>query len=388
MSSLRVMGIILLLVSSLPDAQSQPGTTNVLSPLSYNRVGSEFWASGGAGVAEKDLNAAALNNPAGMSFSAFRITAEGIWKPRVTWLSDIHYNDLDILPSYISAGIPLGDLAVELGYCSPYGAKYGIDIPVTTEDNPDGTGEIMTIGETTRMHTGFGSVRWQTTEKLSLGFTVGVDFVQHEPTINVTVKESGLKMRIIGGMQYQWSDNFVLGLVATIPYSHNYSLQYEYPGVLAPPSNPNAQRGLTYYAIAPATIQVKSPLTLEAGTSLHISQKVEILASAEYQNWTEVYNGMNDVLQFHIGLAANLSPRLTVRLGYFTDRYPEVTAQDYFNEYFLTAGMTLRLTEKLSLTFMGLSSEPFARQHAYSGYSSPDESFYQNAFSTGFSISF
>lgn len=394
MCGLRVTGSFLLLFFYFLNAQSQ-GTlyseTNVLSPLAYNHVGSEFWAAGGAGVAERCITAVSFDNPAGLSLNSFRITAEGIWKPGTNWLSGIHYDNLIALPSYVSAGMPLGDLAVELGYCSTYNEKYEIDnIAVTTEAQPNGTGEYISFTETTRIHTGFGNIRWQATEKLSLGITIGVDFVKQEETFaHLSAKGCATRLKIIGGMQYHFSDKFGLGLVVNFPCSTSFSLDYSNSGLwVQADSTTGNNRGLTYYKIESITSLAKSPLFVEAGASLHILQQVEILASVEYQNWSKAYQGKNDLWQFHIGAVATLLPQLSVRLGYFTDRYPDMSTREYYDQSFLTAGVTFQLSEKLSLIFASLTSKPFTEQHPYIMYFIPDESFHQTAFSTGISISF
>lgn len=392
MFGLSIKAVLLILVSSLLNAQVQLFSKNVLSPISYNHIGNEFWASGGAGIAERGLAASAFSNPAGNSLGSFCATVEGIWKPETpAWLSNIRHDNLAVLPSYVSVGVPIGNFAMEVGYCSPYGEKHGYDIPITTEAQTDGTGQSTRFSSTSRIHTGFVSISWEAIDKLSLGITMGIDFAgQEESFASISAEGSGARLRIIGGMQYHFSNKFGVGLVVNIPSSGHLSVDYRGAGLWVAASDSNMQRGLTYYKVEATTItyDVKSPLIVDAGASLHIFRKVEILASAEYQNWSEVYEWDKDLWQFHVGLSATLLPQIAVRIGYFTDRYPDMDVREYYDQSFLTAGITFHLNEKLSLTFSGLTSKPFTEQHPYVMYFPADESFHQSALSAGISVSF
>ena len=107
MKSIRLSSFVaLLLATCFPSSQAQH--SSILSPLGYNRIGTEFWSSGGAGIAEPGLRGAALNNPAANRFDGLTITAESGWRFKTDYLGSVDFDNFGLLPSYGSVGLPLG----------------------------------------------------------------------------------------------------------------------------------------------------------------------------------------------------------------------------------------------------------------------------------------
>jgi hypothetical protein len=385
--------LLIVLSFSIARAQLSPKETNILSPLAYNRNGNEFWAVGGAAIAEKGLSASPINNPAAISLSSPTITMEGIWKLKGDYLYDIGYNNLDLLPSYVSFGIPLNQISIELGYCNTYSEKLSIgNIEITTESQPDGTGEFITASSTSKVHTGFGSICVQALDNLSIGGTLGVDYIDREEAFwQSSAIATGSKLRIICGMQYQPCKVLGLGISVIVP---TYAkLNYEIQG-----SNLQIQRNLdTTIAGNNPTINTnlvmpefsaKSPLCVQVGTSFTVLPAFKLFASTEYQHWSSISEDWEDIWQFHFGITAELTPEFSVRAGYFTQEYPFVqkyplVSGKFFNQQFLTAGVAFNISNRLSLMFTFLTSKSFTSNNYYY----PDESFHESSLSGGFSFS-
>ena len=72
---------------------------------------------------------------------------------------------------------------------------------------------------------------------------------------------------------------------------------------------------------------------------LSVTPAVTILMSTEYQHWSHVSDGWNNLLQLHLGTEIALSEAVSVQAGFFMEDAPEGSGQDYLGERFLTAGL-------------------------------------------------
>jgi hypothetical protein len=379
----HIVFITALLIYSSSNIYSQVNATiDALSSLGYNRIGNEFWAAGGASVAEKELIASAFNNPANISFNKFTLTAEGMWKLKSDYLG-IDYNNTSIIPSYISIGTAIDKIGFEFGYCNFYNEKLELGgIPITTIDQPEGTGEYITLVSITNVNTCFGSLCWQAMENLSLGLTLGLDFVrQNEKVYNISSNLTGTRIQIIGGIQYQPWENLGLGLVFHLPTSTNLDLKVSSGSML----NLKVSDSSSFVEIYPQ-YRAKSPIIAEFGASFHISRIIVLHQSLEYQNWSKINNAANNVWQIHLGATIKSSANFQFHVGYFTQNYPYSMMSGYFDQQFLSAGITAK-SGGIEMTVTALSSEIFKKTRPVVSFFILEESFYQNEISFGMSYS-
>jgi hypothetical protein len=363
--------------------------TNILSMRGYNLVGNEFWASGGAGLAERGLSSSAVNNPAGISFPGFTCTVEGMWKPRAEYIADIEYNNTGFFPSYVSIGMPLALLMIEMGYYSTYYEKYDLgEIPVTTVDFPDGNGQVFHPKITTSIQTAFGSFSLHPLDALSIGMTVAIDFIKQDNSIlNTSSQITGTGTRVLCGIQYQLSERVGLGGTMHFPSAAKLDLNMNdgNHGAINPLTidSTNRRPGLYTTLFDLPTYAAKTPFIAEMGLSVLLSSGIKLFAAMEYQQWSDVSRTADDLWQFHAGMTLSLLPELSVQAGFFNRKASNSPESGYFDQRFLTGGCTIRIVEHCSIHFSALSSDPFTKeQHMFSG-----QSLHQSALSLGFSYS-
>jgi hypothetical protein len=363
---------------------------SVLHALAYNHIGNEYWAAGGAGVAEKGLRTSAFNNPAGISFDALTVTSEAGWKSKADYIVGITFNDLTILPTYISVGFPLGKNGLEFGYFNTYNEKvdYG-RVEITTVENPDGTGVFFNPIKTTAIHTIFGSFCWQESDNLSFGITFGLDFIKEEEDIYQNSYEiSGTRAQIIGGFHYRISEIFELGAVFHIPTPETIDFKIISPGLIYAQDRDDPRTNSSQnYIFAMPKCTAKSPTILETGASVLILPNVTLLASIEYQNWSSLHYDKIDVWQTHAGMAVKLIPEISLRMGYFTQISPFSENGDFFNQQFLSLGTVIKIDNHLAITATALSSDPFKKINPEFQFFNIKESYHQSEFSLGVSYS-
>src|SRR6266849_9841634 len=99
----------ILLIANPVGAQSgtRSGTTiDLMSPAAIGRVGTQFWSSGGAGVAEDVLPSAPFSNPASANPNTLTLSFEAGIRSTADFPYGINYDGQWIAPSYVSLAIP------------------------------------------------------------------------------------------------------------------------------------------------------------------------------------------------------------------------------------------------------------------------------------------
>ncbi len=335
---------------------------NVLNQTGYNRVGSEFWASGGAGIAERGVYAIALTNPSLLSFDAPTVTLEADWRPRTEYEHGIGYDNTWQTPSYAAIGFPLTTGSVEIGYAHTYDDRldYG-RIPITTAAQPDGTGEYFEWLMTSTVHTAFVAASINVSEDISVGIETGMDFVRFEYLSYYDQKGTGSRFHCRFGASTRLSKAVTVGLTGYI--SQDKSLDYT-------TDSPYINAIYSAFPGEHPMFTANTPLMSALGGSFAISPSVTLLASAEYQNWSSIGGGqgLRDVWQYHIGLRDSVSPVLTLRAGVFTLRSPDTYDLSLLDEYFIGAGATWELSSSIRVSITFLASDLFSKDVSFSKY--------------------
>jgi hypothetical protein len=338
--------------SGVAHGQSRSGTTiQLMSAASMTRIGIQSWSSGGAGVAEEGLVSAAFTNPAGLDPERITLYGEAGIRTTANWLLDIDYDGQLIVPAYLSVSFPLQAWHIGVGYMDFYDSRIAINnIAVTTPNFPEGTGNFFDAERTVRTHTFFGSADYRPSGDLSLGATLGLtDATLSDRVAAITASGSGLGMIAILGAIVRPNPSLSIGskftVASTVNITAGYNLQSALPG----------PRGTVLIPEA-FTYSTAFPLTAEAGIGWNITPAAELLASLEYQGWSKVSESFNNELQYHLGVLLALSPVISLRGGFFTQKEPVRETQDYFTENFLTAGLEFLAFENCILTASILDS--------------------------------
>ncbi len=382
MSSFRQISfLIILLVATFSITFGQ----NILNQTGYNRIGSAFWSSGGAGIAEPGVPGAALSNPSLLSLTAMAVSLEFGWRPATQYAYSFDYDKTVLVPSFASVGIPISGGAIEVGYARTYDERFESEpIPITTASQPDGTGQYIRFLNSATTHTGYAAISKSFGESISLGLEAGVDFVRYEASSTLKLTATGERMRFSAGMLGRISEQLRIGVAVHVAQDiHLKSTQG--PTVLPLIQDSSSVRPVGTYQRQLPSFSAKTPPRAEIGLSYDISTSVRLLGAAEYEYWSSK-GPYIDLWQYRAGLAASVLPDITVRAGFFTLRSPNAYMKDYLDESFLTAGGSWRVTDNITFSVAYQTSSLFTKTPAAYPLVSEKHSLDQQMLSGGISF--
>lgn len=276
--------VAVIMISSLLFAGdvSRKGTTGAEQLLIP--VGARSIATGGAFLSNTTGVEAIYYNPAGLDMAQ---RSEAMFS-YMSYIADINI-------SYFAAGAHLGDLgSVALSFKS---LDFG-DIPVTTNDAPDGTGatyspSFFTFGLT------YSKI---VTDRVTIG--VNAKLI-HEGIMNATA--NGFAMDF--GVQYRFPQNLSLGVsVKNIGSNMSYGGTDLQVKTAVPDANPNSK--LAAYSPVTEEFQIPSYFELSAAYDYSFNQENNILVGTSFRN----NNSAED--QLLLGLEYDFSKMFFLRGGY------------------------------------------------------------------------
>ncbi len=354
---------------------------NVLNQTGYNDVGSEFWGSGGAGIAERGVRATEFVNPSLLFFERPTVTLETGWRPK-TDHNGIGYDATFSIPSYASIGIPFKRGAIEAGYLRSYAERFDLGhIAITTMDQPDGTGQITDYVQTTMVHTIFAATSYTPPHWLTIGVAAGVDFVEYDVATITRVKANGTRLRVAIGTVFSPVDRLNIGLSGH--WTQDVGLEYN---ASSSGTVPVGSRVLQYANVLP-WYAAETPTSYAIGASFTAAQSISLLAALQYEGWHIMESYLQDVWQYRIGVVDTVTSALTVRAGFFSLRSASNPQKELFDEYFLTAGCSWNFEEGFRVSLAFMTSELFTRKVSPSWFISAKESLAQRTLSVGLSFS-
>lgn len=362
----------------------------VAPQASLTRVGVDALAAGGATVGEWGLATSAITNPATMRFQQMTAYAELGKYSTSKWIADIDYNGQYLAPSYVSFGLPLGEVNVSAGYFRQLSHRLTLEnIQITDLAHPDGTGEFFNYELKTDVHSFFGAVSIPVDEVASVGLSAGINYLRFEDKFS-NLKASANKIGAV----------FILGAVVTPieNLSIGTSVRYNSPIKFAPefeggqlirqdidPGNGNNGYIRGNQETFSANLQL--PPIIEVGAAWQVIPQLKVLASAEFQNWTSSSEeGARNVWNIHAGTVIDATAFLSLRLGFFTLNNARESNEDFIDQSFLTWGIQLK-SDPIVFSFGMTDSHLFKKSAQRTMYTLFGEPFYQTYFSTGISVS-
>ncbi|HTK81196.1 MAG TPA: hypothetical protein VL633_02800 [Bacteroidota bacterium] len=300
----------------------------------YSKPGSEYWASGGAGIASAGLPSSALSNPAALHFSSLGFYAEASQRFSTKWLAGIDYDGQTIVPSFVGVGFKAGSASLSFGYANTYDFKWSYSAIETTPQYPNGTGRTFDFDRTVKLHSFFGSAGYQYDEHLAVGITVGIHYVHLHDIVLTDLSADGGGFGVLITPAFIFSASEKVRIGGAVHYESTTTFFESY--------------GLTEtYAFV-----ARFPWTADLGIAWKLTPNFEIMLSTEYQHWTDMSNNFNNLVQIHIGTDIGIADRLRLRTGFFTQQSPGT----YGTENFLTAGFTWKMTDAFLLSVNGMDS--------------------------------
>jgi hypothetical protein len=257
------------------------------------------------------------------------------------------------LPSFLAAGFPTSIGYIQIGYARPYDEKMSTgEIPITTVEHPDGTGEYYRAIKEGAIHTAFAAVSFSPLDYASIGLTFGLDYIRQRSSIwTAWSLSSGYRYKVITGITVRPIVGIDFGLVA----------RYAPPIDLNVTDNSNLQViGVPNYRI-----QARSPLELELGMSIQMFSSLYIMVSLQHENWAKVFDNASSLWQIRLGTEYHALSGCWLQLGYFTQSSPFPSQEAYLNQEFLTFGARICIIDSFELSLSYISSRPFVLDNGY-----------------------
>ncbi len=279
-------------------------------------VGARGIATGGAFISSVTGLEAIYYNPAGLDITR---RTEGMFS-QMSYIADINV-------SYFAAGTSLGDFgSVALSFKS---IDFG-DIPVTTIDNPDGTGATYSPGYLTAGLTYSKII----TDRVSIGANFKV---VNESILNTSA--TGFAMDF--GVQYRFEKSITIGAaVKNIGTNMQYTgtdLQYK---VDVPGGAPGSTKGV--FEVATEPFQMPSFFELSVGYDFQFDKDNKLALAGTFVN----NNAFED--QMRLGLEYGFMNMFYARAGYIVQT--ENTSSSLYDLTF-GAGVDYKLTDGIGLIF-------------------------------------
>ena len=315
--ALIVLTIVLLSTVSLI-AQSKAGTS--AAPELLIPIGAKNVAMSGAGISSVSGTDAISWNPAGLDGGENPTSALFSYRAYIA----------DIGISYLAVGTRFEGFG-SLGF-SLRSFNIGT-IPVTTEDAPDGTGQVInptfiTLGLTYSK---------QLSDRVSIGVTTNLVSESFGG-----VSASGLAFDV--GVQYQNPASLNGLSLGVVVRNVGTTMQYGGSGLWRQATDANSIRGLTYYKVEAASFQMPSVIDIGLGYRIPMGEDNSLLLSAAYEN--DNYG----IDSYRIGGQLTLLDAISLRLGYLYSTDQGGTAS-IFQTYSLGAGLNLQKIIGLGISF-------------------------------------
>lgn len=250
-------------------------------------------------------------NPAGLDLGTQGTSAMFSYR---AYIADIGINYLAVSSRFSG----LGSLALTLRTF-----RIG-EISVTTDDQTDGTGEII---DPTFFVFGLTYSK-QLTDHVSIGATFNL---VNESWASVGASgiafDAGVQYQNLGGMQG-------LSLGVTVK-NIGTSMQYTGAGLWVQATDPNSSRGLTYYKVEAGSFQMPSTIQIGLGYNKPLNDNSSLQVGGAFEN----DNYGTD--QYRIGVEYSFMSSFALRLGYLFSK-DQAGDKSIFQNYTLGVGVDLK----------------------------------------------
>ncbi len=225
----------------------------------------------------------------------------------------------NLIPQSVGLVYPMQNFRFGAGYSQKYSAEIRLeDIPVTTVQNPDGTGEYYTAIFENAIHSisTLGSYQLNNllsqADQLSIGVQLNMNLLRNRESIwrtKAELKDEAVNWKF--GLGYTYHHQSIEKLQFGIAYESkiNFSGYYEYNRTLSIPPN------------ATEPVQIPSTLTYPANMKFRFlfepTSKVGIYNDFIYNFWDDIHPNNKNKLDLSGGIILDASDLISISLGYY-----------------------------------------------------------------------
>jgi hypothetical protein len=275
-----------------------------------------------------------------------------------TWIVGIDYDNQYLLPAFVSLGTRTDLLNVSFGYANTYNEHPSFSILETTADDPEGTGRYFEFERSVKTHVFFGSFARRMGDDISLGITLGINYLRYDEFIVSSGSGSGVGMAVNAGGIFQATRSLVIGGSLRYISTINFNVSFPSQSVLVPPDSSGYNLRFVQLAF-PYT--AKFPVGFEIGGKWDVFTPLTLMASFETQIWTGVTSGVfKNIVDIHLGASYEFTPAFSGSIGFFTHHEPNTFNSAYLDQNFVTAGFRWKTDELVSISASILDSHFFS----------------------------
>lgn len=293
---------------------------------------SNMFAAGAAEIAS--------GNPASLStFSHPSIGFDYAYASRIKQFEDVYLErDLQRLPLSAGAVYPLQNVQFGFTYQRKYSSYIDFgEIPITTIENPGGTGETMRAKSQTNLHS-FSAIvcfafeeMFKTGDRLALGVQVSADNIDVNEKIYMTegrVTDRTFSSRL--GIQYRLNSQFGIAFVLDKAPHFSSTVRIKNESFVMDSSS-----GYTIYINQESSNAYRFIMPDKAvlGVQFALSEQLSFSCTAAYVQWSKVSSGYRDQFNFSLGSTVALAGLFDVSAGvYSSDRQNRESAGLWGNQ--------------------------------------------------------
>jgi len=358
---------------------------DVVDHLSFSRIGTAEWASGGMRSAEAGSLSAPFNNPALLRAPSLTLYTEFGKRSEAAFIADITMDGQYLLPSFGQISVSTGNFHWALAYASLYDRAYDYgEVEITTVENPEGTGEMASGSDRVRVHTAIASAAFVLDDRFSVGLSAGANVVTvHNKFYKISVTGNGSGAFVIAGVYGSLASTLHLG--GSLRLSENVLFSPVYDGLqLIDVDPPLDSTNGTIRVIETPTQQIRAqfPVTAQVGGVWDVAESMSLMAEIEMEGWSELSVTYESTVDVHVGVLLKPHPLLRLRGGYFTESSPQNSPTALkIDQKFMTAGFEWTALSGVVITGSAVRSVWSATRSSF--FAPPKEGFYQHLYQLG-----
>jgi hypothetical protein len=307
-------------------------------------VSADIYSQGGQDRAGTSA-APELRIPVGAQYLAMNGSAVAIakgleaiyWNPAGVYLSETNASALFSYRSYIA------DMSMSYAAVSGNFGEFGTlgisfrdlnvgDINVTTLDQPDGTGEIISPT--------YFVLGLTYSKLLSDRVSIGANFnLINESWANV----SATGFSVDAGVQYR--DLFTSGLsIGVVVKNLGGAMEYGGSGLIIQADDPNSERGTTFYEVTAAAFELPSEIALGVSYTRALNEENFLSISGAFVNNNFAFD------DYKVGLEYSYKNIAFLRGGYLFSPQADQQRMNIWEDFTLGAGLNLREFSSLDIS--------------------------------------
>lgn len=361
MNKLVLFLVLQFIIFSISETHAQTNTrdgSNVVSFLPQG-YGIKLLNSSGTSSIYNDISNLGFMNPA--SISEFENHSLGFSYQFNTsideaWIADFGTSRVyNFYPQSAGGIVKWDDFTFGLGFGQKYNGTLDMDpIPVTTVQQPDGTGEFFEVKQETMIHSSSITASYsfkellQTSNDFTLGFRYSLNYLNRYDEIwDITGSATDYSTNIAAGLDYKinFDDQRQLIIGASYESKTDFEAKYEVDNSTLIMYDPEDTTN-TYipaeqsdsYLLHTLPDELRIDLAFDAASDL------KLLANLTSIFWETENNFLKDQIEFSMSAVYNINEMFTPSLGFYIT---DCEYTDYFysrlneglNALFITAGL-------------------------------------------------